>query len=713
MARDPISLKFYWFGEREHRLLRLFDGQKSLPEIQAAWRDRHALDPLDERELTQFVLRLESQGIIQFPGVVSAQKTEERVRQKHRGRWLSLVGSPLAMRLPLFDPTRLLDRLDGLRRVLFRPSLLVVLLVLTVGAGVLTFAVMSTQWFDRNLLEQLLAGEGLLFFAFTFMLLKSLHELGHALTCRHFGGECHEIGVMFLVFMPCLYCDVSDAWKLRSRFSRIMISTAGIAVELICAALAAIVWMSTQPSPIHSVAFSIMLVGSLGTVFVNGNPLLRYDGYYILSDWVGIPNLAQQSQEALNSLFRRAFFRDQMKSTHWDADAKWLQLYGVASWAYRLLLLGLIFVGLYHWLNPLGLQWLLVPLSFGLLLAAYGRSRQAIRFIRREKGNMRRFASVSGLVALGGIVYVFFFVPVPSRVGGRGLAKRSPRESIYAPSDAVLQEPLSTNHPTATQPFIGHTVDTGAALFQLESMDLRLQQIRLSGDVAAFRQRVDDLAARQVDDPEAAGQLATARQSLQKIQPQLDKVNERADGLSVRAPRFGIVMAGERERMNLLSSRPDAVHTIGRSVARGVDPPDRGTFFPRGTQLAVIGSPDRWDAEILVSEAALPWVRVGATARLRLDRELNVLVTGTVDAISARPIQWTPEPLQSDPVFRSLKDPDGRTRPATPHYSVTVAVEPTPDCPSHHAILSASIDAPDRILAHRCYDFVLRLLRGD
>ncbi|TWU03605.1 site-2 protease family protein [Neorhodopirellula pilleata] len=706
MARDPITLKFFWFGDREYRLLSLFKGQKTLPEIQAVWRERNALDPLDERELAQFVRRLESQGIVQIPGVVSAQRTEDQLRRKHRSRWLSLVGSPLAMRLPLLDPTPLLDRFDGLRRILFRPALLIVSLVLVALVGAFTTAVMSTQWFDRRLLEQLLAGEGVFYFAMAFVLLKSLHELGHALACRHFGGECHEVGVMLLVLVPCLYCDVSDAWKLESRFARIMISSAGMIVELICAALAAIVWMITEPSPIQSVAFSIMLVGSLGTVLINGNPLLRYDGYYILSDWVGIPNLAQQSQEAVHSLVRRVFFRYQTETTHWDADARWLRIYGVAAWAYRLLLLGLIFVGLYQWLNPLGLQWVLLPLSFGVLLAAYGRVHQIIRFIRRERSELRPWMTLTGLVGLGLVIYFFFFVPLPSRVVCRGLVQRSPRESVYAPADAALLKPLDATAATGT-------VSAGAFLVQLESIELRLQQIQLSGEVAALRQRIEDLAARQVDDLEAASQLATARQSLKKTLPQLEQVNERVDELSVHAPLSGIVMTGARERMTPLSARPDATPISRRAIQRSLDLHNRGAVFPRGTQLAVVASDTTWNAAILVSEAELPWVRVGATTRLRLDRDLNSIFTGRVEAISARPLEQTPEPLQSDTVLRSLIDPRGRIRPATPHYSVNVVVEPTAVCPSHNAIVSASIDSPPRILAQRVRDFMLRLLHGD
>jgi len=708
LARDPISLKFYWFGDREYRLLQCFQGQRTLAEIRSAWEQRHAFDPLDELELRQFVLRLESQGVVGFSGVVSAQRTQERLQRNRRRRWLSMAGSPLAIRVPLFDPTALLKRCDWIRGLFFRPALLLVSLILVLVIGVLSTAVMSTRWMDQNLLEQLLVGDGIWFLLIGFIVLKSLHEFGHALTCRHFGGECHEIGVMFLVLVPCLYCDVSDAWKLKSSAARIMISAAGILVELFFAAFAAIVWMSTQPSPINSVAFSMMLVGSLGSVFVNGNPLLRYDGYYILSDLVGIPNLAQQSQEALHSMFRRVFFRNQFESTHWDANANWLRVYGIAALVYRMILLVVIFLALNHWLKPLGLQWLLLPLSAGILLASYFRVRQISQFVRRESGDMRRLVLGSATVVLGCAAYVSFFVPLPSRIYCRGLALRSPREAVYAPVDAVLSTPL----PDAVRFARGDT------LVRLESLALRLERLAMAGEVDALRQRIDDLAARQVDDPDAASQLSTSRQSLLKLQPQVDKLNERMDELTVVAPRSGIVLAGDGEPMNLLSTRPATRPTERSKMEGGLNREYRGAVFSRGTQLAMIASDDQWNAEVLVDEPSLRWVKVGAAARLRLDRAMDATVSGTVENISARPISRTPEQLQLDILLQSVAGPDGLLQPATPHYSVTIRVDasesyPSRHCPSHGAVLSASIDTQHRVLAVRFYESVLRLLRDN
>src|SRR5262249_51552197 len=113
---------------------------------------------------------------------------------------------------------------------------------------------------------------------------KVLHELAHGLVCRHFGGECHELGAMFLVFTPCLYCNVSDSWMLPGRRERILISAAGVIAELVLAAVAAFLWWFSQPGLVNSICFNVMLVCSVTTLAFNANPLLRYDGYFVLAD---------------------------------------------------------------------------------------------------------------------------------------------------------------------------------------------------------------------------------------------------------------------------------------------------------------------------------------------------------------------------------------------------------------------------------------------
>jgi putative peptide zinc metalloprotease protein len=177
-----------------------------------------------------------------------------------------------------------------------------------------------------------------------FVFVKLIHELGHAFACRRFGGECHELGIMFLVFIPTPYVDASSAWSFNNKWQRIFVGAAGMIVELFFAALCAFVWVNVgdpQHNVVGQLAFNAMLVASVTTIIFNANPLLRYDGYYILSDWLEIPNLRQKSQEYSLGLIKRHVFRvKQQQPLPPVVQRFWLLTYYVTSGIYR------IFVGI-------------------------------------------------------------------------------------------------------------------------------------------------------------------------------------------------------------------------------------------------------------------------------------------------------------------------------------------------------------------------------
>src|SRR5258706_426570 len=144
----------------------------------------------------------------------------------------------------------------------------------------------------------------------TFVLIKLIHELGHAFSCRRFGGEVHELGIMFLVFVPAPYVDASSAWSLPSKWQRVFVGAGGMIFELFVAAICAFIWKYTDPTTLVSkLAYNAMFIATVTTILFNANPLLRYDGYYILSDLLEIPNLRQQSMENSMSLIKRHVFR--------------------------------------------------------------------------------------------------------------------------------------------------------------------------------------------------------------------------------------------------------------------------------------------------------------------------------------------------------------------------------------------------------------------
>ena len=189
------------------------------------------------------------------------------------GRWQSrwsALGNVLAIRLPGINPDRMLTAIVPWLAWLFSPACLALALILITAASVLV-AVNFGALIERLPRFHEFFGPGnLVWLAVSLALVKTLHELGHAVTCKHFGGECNRLGIMLLVFTPALYCDVSDAWMFRDWRRRIAVSAAGVVVELVLAALATLLWSMTQPGWINALSLNVMFVCSVSTLVING-----------------------------------------------------------------------------------------------------------------------------------------------------------------------------------------------------------------------------------------------------------------------------------------------------------------------------------------------------------------------------------------------------------------------------------------------------------
>ena len=228
--------------------------------------------------------------------------------------------------------------------------------------------------------------------------MKTLHELGHAVACKHYGGECNRLGIMLLVFTPALYCDVSDAWMFRDRWKRIAVSAAGVAVELVLAALATLVWSMTQPGWINALSLNVMFVCSVGTLLINGNPLLRYDGYYVLADWLGTPNLQQQASAAVRRGLAWLLAGVTLEQPRFLAEPGPILLwsYAIAATIYRaVVIVGILWL-LDAALRPLGLGAVsLLVATIVLASVAAGPASSAVGFLsnpsRRRQINGRWF----------------------------------------------------------------------------------------------------------------------------------------------------------------------------------------------------------------------------------------------------------------------------------------------------------------------------------
>lgn len=293
IIRDAQSESYFRCSATWRHFLSLLDGSRT---VQQAWQESglQQTDDHSRQDVVMLMANLKSSGLLQDGSEASSKPPKSSANP-----WLR----PFAIKIRLFDPDRFLLKTMIYVKPLFSPFSL----VLWLG---IVFVAMLTAWMHwPALLEhgqtRFADPRNLLWYWLLYPLLKALHEFAHAYSTRLWGGAVHEMGIMLLVFFPVPYVDSSSAHKFSSRHRRILVNAAGIMVEMLLAAFALLLWVNTAPGMVHDMAFDIVIIGGLATLAFNANPLLRFDGYYILSEWLQIPNLATRSTQYLGYLVKR------------------------------------------------------------------------------------------------------------------------------------------------------------------------------------------------------------------------------------------------------------------------------------------------------------------------------------------------------------------------------------------------------------------------
>jgi putative peptide zinc metalloprotease protein len=662
IVKDPTTLEHFQFTAEEHALLEMLRRPVSISELQREFARRFPPQTISPEAVWDFVRRLHEEGLLLSEGPDQGHELLARRRRDRTRRWSLAWMQFLAIRFRGFDPDALLTALHARCRWLFSP------LALLAAAAIVTYAgslfVGHFHEFRSRLpeLSALADVRNLGWLLATIGCVKVLHELGHALACKHFGGEVRELGFMLLAFSPCLYCDVSDCWRLPSKWQRIAISAAGMMVELVLASLATIAWWYAQPGLIQLVALDIMIVATVGTLLVNGNPLMRYDGYYILSDLVETPNLWQRSRDVLRRFAARWLLGEAS-----DDDPlvparhrTWLVAYAVASKVYIALVCVAIVWGLVVMLYPLHLQTLaytagLVMLG-GSLFGPLAAAGQFLRHpVRRAELRTGRLALV-GAFALAAIVVILAW-PVTYYVRAPLVLMPDRAERVYAKIDGAL----------TTEVPAGRRVAAGATIASLDNAAVRIELARLEGDRQLQQLKADHLDRLRSVDPEAGGKLPTARAALADLDQRLAERRRDAQRLTLAAPIDGVVIPVPRLTANELAD--GQLPSWSGAI---LDESNRGAWIEPGTLVCLVGDPDQLTAVLLVADTDAARLRVGAAVRLLLEELPGQVIAGQVSEVARRDARGELDATTTggdlNALFAGLLPPDD-TRS---HYQVTV-----------------------------------------
>jgi putative peptide zinc metalloprotease protein len=666
VVKDPLTLRYYRFQEEEFAQLELLDGRRSLEEMRIILEARFAPQQFPVEGISQFVAGLHQAGLVSSDARGQASALLERRGKLRRRRLLQALMSPLSIRLPGVDPTPLFNRLyPHVRWCFTRPALVAAGGLL---ASALLLIIVQYDEFQRRLptFHQFFDPTNVLLLLTLLGGLKVVHELGHGLTCRHFGGECHEMGVMFLVFAPCLYCNVSDAWRLpKSR--RIAISAAGMAVELVIAAAATFGWWFSEPGLWNQLCLGVMFVSGASTLLVNGNPLLRYDGYFILSDLVETPNLAEKSAAVVRNALKTGLLgmeedRDPLLPTR---GRGWFALYAICSAVYRLALTYSIYQFLLAWLAPYRLE--RIARMFGLFAITSLLGKPLVQFskfiVKARQLRMKRARIVTGVCAAAVGAACIAWVPIPHRVWGTLELAPHQADTHYADVAGVLKS-------VDVRP--GARVKAGDRLATLENVDLELEIARLAGRRGEYLAQLQSLRSERFQSPAALQQIPEIQKSLAAVEASLAEKQAESVRLTLVARRDGVVLPADATPTTKQSDAGELRTWSGLPTDLG----NLGATLPSGTVFCRVGTLDEWEASLAIDQADIELLSIGQIVEIRFAAMPEETVSGRIEEISRRELTETPRHL-SNKVGGELAtktDAAGIERPLSATYQALVRI---------------------------------------
>ena len=528
VVRDPVTFASHRFDPADYAILVRIQAHETLGEIFAELLAAGKTHPEEEEQFYQLVMELHRLGFLRLP-LADDKLLYRRFQAKERAKRRALLGSVLFLRMPLWNPNAFLDRTMHWARPLFTRTAFALWLVLIAAAGYVLWA----RYADvTEPLQGLLLTQNLPLMWLTLIILKTFHEFGHAYACKHFGGHVPEMGAYLILFTPCAYVDATACWGFPRTRDRVIVCLAGMYVESIFAAIAALVWASTGPSLINSVAYNVIFLAGVVTVLFNVNPLMRYDGYYVLSDLLGIPNLRARANAFLLAVLKKVFLGLPLGDREPGFALRMtLLLFGVAAALYRVTLLFAIAA---VFVSKAFLFGMVLAVGY-LAKALFGTARTMMNYLwhAEETAAVRAHAVAMGVLVLVVLPAAAVFVPLPSRVYARGVVAAETETTVHTRQPGFVAG-------VSMEP--GRAVHPGDVLADLQNDALKESVAQAQADIAAAQTRRDAFLLKE---PARAGQ---EEHRLTAMRTTLAERMRRESELRIAAPVSGKLITGLHAR---------------------------------------------------------------------------------------------------------------------------------------------------------------------
>ncbi|MCG4454282.1 hypothetical protein LJY18_13350 [Pseudomonas sp. MMS21-TM103] len=568
LLQDPISNRVHRFTPAARLLIASMDGKRTVENLWELANKRLGDEAPTQDEIISLLGQLHTADLLQSDVTPDASEVFDRGAREQKVQRRRTYMNPMSVRIPLWDPDTFLDRFPKLIGLLWgRWSGLLWLLVV-----VPALAMVPPNWqaLSNNFSDRVLAVDNLLLMWLVFPVIKAMHELGHASATKAGGGEVHDIGLMLLVLMPVPYVDASAATAFRSKYQRAMVGAAGMLAELFVAAIAFYGWLLIEPGVLRAVLFNVMMIAGITTLLFNGNPLLRYDAYYILTDLIEMPNLAARSLRYWEYLLRRYVYGvSDAEPPHATAGEKtWFLFYGPASTIYRVfvtLAIALFVASHYLVVGVVLAIWAVIT----MIVMPLGK---AVKYLFDSPAlSVKRTRAVSiTLGVLVAFVAFVFFVPMPFRSDAEGV--------IWFADEAMVRSGVNG--------FIGEILVKPGTRVVKGQVLARSYDPELDAQVRLSEARVSELQA------EYGAQFVADKSKANVIREQLEaegaalaRSRERLDGLLVRAGTDGVFILPQSENIP-------------------------GRFYQKGELLGYVVEKGRLLVRVVVDQSAVDRVRL-------------------------------------------------------------------------------------------------------
>ena len=470
VLRDTYTQRFFRVTPQGYAFLSRLAPQRTVEQVwESCLRDMPAQAPGQE-EVIQLLAQMHQSNLLYHDTPSDSLTIFTRYREHKQREFQGKVLGFLSIRIPLWDPNRWLDGQRGLSHALVSWPAALVMAALLLWGGATALAQSDRLWSQT---EGLFVFDNLVLLYACMAVMKALHELGHAHVVKRFGGEVHTFGIMLLLGLPLPYVDATGSWSFRDRHARALVGAAGIIVELVLAAIGALVWAATGPGLVNSLAFNVMVIGSVSSLLFNGNPLLRFDAYYVLSDLVDIPNLYQRA-----------------------GQRAWRVCSGAASFCDRVLICANIALELAD-------VWLPLAVVFGVTLTVMAVAMPGHKLWKHLRGpatmrNRRRAVGVTALLfalPLGFLAWV----PLPDAIRAPGVVESAESTQVVTGVAGRLERIEAVHGSRVTEgqvlvrlrnPELDWEIQAAAAAVT-EAEVMRNQALQAApADVAAWNQRI-------------------------------------------------------------------------------------------------------------------------------------------------------------------------------------------------------------------------------